>query len=167
MTRRHDGSMETSGPTGVGGPAGLPSLPTVWQPVRTRLVLYALAALDVGYFVWLATAMPPGWPLNDRVGISLVGFFLGGLLTVLARPKIRADREGLTVVNFVRVRRLAWPEVLGVNLRLGDPWAVLDLADGGTIAAVGIQPAAGRAQAVRAARQLLACAEAYGTAPGH
>jgi hypothetical protein len=143
---------------------GAPRLPVTWQPGRSRAVLYALAVLDLSFFSWLASAMPEDWKLNDRFGIAAVGLLLGGLMAVLARPKVKADRNGITVVNFVRTRRLEWPEVLGVNLRLGDPWAVLDLADGGTVSAVGIQPAGGREQAARAARALRACAEVYGTA---
>jgi len=143
---------------------GLPRLPVVWQPRRSRLLLFALACLDIGFFGWLASAMPANWQLNDRLAIAFVGLVLGGLMLVLARPKVKAGRDGLVVVNFVRTRRLEWAEVLGINLRLGDPWAILDLADGGTVAAVGIQPAGGRAQAARAARELMACAQAFGTA---
>ena len=43
------------------------------------------------------------------------------------------------MVNGYRSRRFEWNEVVAVTLRPGSPWAVLDLADGTTVPAMGIQ----------------------------
>ncbi len=43
------------------------------------------------------------------------------------------------MVNGFRTRRFEWNEVLGVTLRAGSPWAVLDLSDGTSVPAMGIQ----------------------------
>ena len=53
--------------------------------------------------------------------------------------------------------------MLHVNLRAGDPWVYLDLADGTSLPAMGIQPGIARQQAVRDARRLRELAEAHGT----
>ena len=143
---------------------GPPALPTIWKPVLTRVVFLGFALVSVVFFSGMAALGPGDWKLHDRIGIGLCGLLCALVLLVLARPVARADRDGVTVVNFVRSRRLEWAEILGVNLRQGDPWVVLDLADGGTIAVVAIQPGSGRRQAIRAARELRACVDAYGTA---
>jgi hypothetical protein len=143
---------------------GPPQLPTSWRPVLTRVVLLGLALLSVGCFSAIAALGPDDWQRHDRIGVGGSGLLFALVLLVLARPVARADRDGLTVVNFVRRRRLDWAEVLGVNLRRGDPWVLLDLADGGTLAVVAIQTGSGLHQAVRAARELRACVDAYGTA---
>ncbi|MEY9963963.1 hypothetical protein ABIA33_001997 [Streptacidiphilus sp. MAP12-16] len=144
--------------------AALPSLPRTWRPVLTRVVLLGLAVVSIGFFSAIAALGPSNWQRHDRIGIAVSGLLFALVLSVLARPAAKADRQGLTVVNFVRSRRLEWAEILGVNLRRGDPWVLLDLADGGTLAVVAIQPGAGLRQAVRAARELRACVDAYGTA---
>ncbi|QMU76109.1 PH domain-containing protein [Streptacidiphilus sp. PB12-B1b] len=143
---------------------GPPALPRSWKPVLTRVVLLGSALFCLVFFSGMGALGPDDWQLHDRVGIAVAGLLFALVLAVLARPVARADRHGVTVVNFVRRRRLEWPQILGVNLRQGDPWVVLDLADGGTLAVVAIQPGSGRRQAVRAARELRACVDAYGTA---
>ncbi|MBC3841845.1 PH domain-containing protein [Streptacidiphilus sp. 4-A2] len=143
---------------------GPPALPRVWQPVLTRLVFLGFALLSLVFFSGMAALGPGDWQLHDRIGIGVCGLLCASVLVLLARPVARADRHGVTVVNFVRSRRVEWPEILGVNLRQGDPWVLLDLADGGTLAVVAIQPGSGRRQAIRAARELRACVDAYGTA---
>jgi hypothetical protein len=142
-----------------------PTLPRTWQPVLTRVVLLGLAAVSVAFFALIAVLGAPDWHRHDRIGIGSSGILFALVLVVLARPKAKADRTGLTVVNFLRSRRLEWPQILAVNLHLGDPWVTLDLADGGTLAVVAIQPGAGRRQAWRMAQELRACVDAYGTAP--
>ena len=97
-------------------------------------------------------------PLWKRVlGALALGllFYAGGY--ALARSRLVARDSGLTVVNGYRTRRLEWNEVLAVTLRPGSPWAVLDLADGTTVPAMGIQGSDGpRATAqVRQVRRLV------------
>ncbi|MGZ4460677.1 MAG: PH domain-containing protein, partial [Nocardioidaceae bacterium] len=57
------------------------------------------------------------------------------------------------VVNGYRVRRYEWNEILGVTLRRGSPWAVIDLSDGTSIPAMGIQGSDG-ARATGQVKQL-------------
>ncbi|MBH5338006.1 PH domain-containing protein [Streptomyces pactum] len=100
---------------------------------------------------------------GERISFIFTGgLFFGGLM-VLSRPKVVADRDGVTVINLTTTRRLTWPEVIRVNLRTGDPWVYLDLADGTSYPAMGIQPGIARQQAIGDARTLRALAEEYGT----
>ncbi|MDH6124769.1 PH domain-containing protein [Kitasatospora sp. GP82] len=144
-------------------PAPCVELPVTWAPRRNRAVLLPLCAVIVVLFSTIAFALPDSWQLNDRVAMVFSGLLFAGVGLMLARPRVRADAEGVTVVNFVRSRRLAWPEIVRVNLRQGDPWVNLDLADGTALAAVGIQPGGGREQAIRAARTLRDLVEERGT----
>ncbi len=78
----------------------------------------------------------------------------------LARCRVDADEGGLTVVNGYRSHRLDWNQVVAVTLRPGNPWAVLDLSDGTTRSALGIQGSDG-ARAQRQVRQLRALVDAH------
>ncbi|GAB7185594.1 PH domain-containing protein [Kitasatospora sp. Ki12] len=128
--------------------------PVTWAPRRTRVVLLPVCALLVVLFAVLAVLLPENWQLNDRIMMTASGVLFAAVGLMLARPRVSADADGVTVVNFVRSRRLAWAEIVRVNFRQGDPWATLDLADGTSLAAVGIQSGVGKAQAIAAARTL-------------
>ncbi len=98
---------------------------------------------------------------GERISFVFTAALLAGVLFLLARPKVVADETGVTVVNIVNRRRLAWPEILQVNLRSGDPWVFLDLSDGTSMPVLGIQPGMARQRAVADARALRALAEAH------
>lgn len=108
---------------------------------------YGTAAVVVAVSVVLAVALPGGsggFRLIDRVGLILFGLGVAALLHVLARPRVRANEDGVTVVNVFRRRQLEWAEILEVTLREGDPWVYLDLTDGSVLAAMGLQAADGK-----------------------
>lgn len=144
-----------------------PELPVTFRPARTRAVLLGLGAGLLAAFVAIAVLLPADgarpWHTSDRVWLVCTGLLVTGVLVLLSRPKVAADRDGVTVVNLTTRRRLEWAQVVRVNLRPGDPWVYLDLADGTSLAAMGIQPGIGRGRALRDARALRALAEAYGT----
>lgn len=83
-----------------------------------------------------------------------------GVLAMLARVKVVADESGVTVVNIATRRRLEWAEIVQVNLRPGDPWVFLNLSDGTSLPALGIQPGIAKQRAIADARTLRALAEA-------
>jgi hypothetical protein len=160
-------AAEKAPSAGTPGP-NLRSLPVTWRPTRTRAVLRIAAVLLFGVFLLIAVLMPGSggapWSVVDKVSLTgAAALFAAGLL-MLSRPRVDADEAGVTVVNLINRRRLAWAEIVRVNLRQGDPWALLDLADGSTVPAMGIQPAGGRDQAIRAARELRDLVELHGTA---
>jgi hypothetical protein len=76
----------------------------------------------------------------------------------LARCRVTATTAGLELVNGFRTHRYEWPQVLAVHMPPGAPFPTLDLADGTSRPAMGIQASDGdRArQAVREVRLLVA-----------
>ncbi|MEU2673414.1 PH domain-containing protein [Streptomyces sp. NPDC007164] len=140
----------------------LPTLPVTFRPTRTRVVLLTVGAAM--FLVITAVAMTleqlsPG----ERVSFVFTALLFFGVLALLSRPKVVANEDGVTVVNLTRTRRLSWAEILRVNLRVGDPWVFLDLSDGTSMPALGIQPGIAKQQAIRDARTLRALAESHGT----
>jgi hypothetical protein len=138
---------------------GVPALPTTFRPRWARRVIYPVMACLLAAMGYLALALPgggaAGFRAGDRIAILLVAVAVAYVLQRIAAVRVEADELGLTVVNIVRRRRLEWAEVLGVRLAVGDPWLVLDLADGTSIAVMGVQGSDGeyaRGQARRLAR---------------
>ncbi|MFD5652351.1 MULTISPECIES: PH domain-containing protein [unclassified Streptomyces] len=140
-------------------PDHLPALPVTFRPGRTRAVLIVLAVVTfvtVTALGMLLGGLGPG----ERVSFVLTALVLAGVLLLLARPRVAADETGVTVVNLTTTRRLVWPEILRVNLRQGDPWVFLDLSDGTSLPALGIQPGIAKQQALADARALRDLVEA-------
>ncbi len=150
----------SEGPSGAGGPAA-PALPHTWRPLGVRLAgwLFGVSLLVVVTVAWLT--VPEGvreaTSLSKR--LTLLGFagLAVAVLHALMRSKVQATSDGLVVVNGYRRHELAWAQVLSVSLPAGAPWATLDLADGTSVSAMGIQGSDGqRARtAVRELRALL------------
>ena len=145
-------------------------LPLTFRPVVTRALLLALGLALVAVLSTVAVMMPhegaAPWSTGERVSVVVTGVVFCSVLVLLSRPKAVAERDGLTVINITVKRRLAWPEVVRVNLRPGDAWVHLDLADGTTLPVMGIQPGIARQQAVRDARRLRDLVRELGEAPG-
>ncbi|MFD7020585.1 PH domain-containing protein [Streptomyces sp. NPDC059928] len=141
-----------------------PVLPITFRPTRTRAVLLISGAAMFVAITAMALLLE-GLSGGARGSFILMAALFAAVLVLLSRPKIVADDAGVTVVNLTARRRLAWAEILRVNLRPGDPWVFLDLSDGTSLPALGIQPGIGRAGAIRDARALRALAETHGTRP--
>ncbi|WP_424892503.1 PH domain-containing protein [Streptomyces sp. XH2] len=145
-------------------PSGPPALPVTFRPVRTRVVLMSLGTAllvvltAVSFLLDTATA-------GDRASFIGTGLLVFAFLGLLSRPKVVAAQDGVTVVNLTTKRRLEWAQIVRVTLRPGDAWVQLDLADGTTLAAMGIQPGIAKDQAIAHARALRALVEEHGT--GH
>lgn len=140
----------------------VPALPVTFRPQRTRFVMLTLGTAMFVVICAVALLLERLSPA-ERVSFFFTAALFLGVLTLLSRPKVVADDEGVTVVNLTRTRRLAWAEILRVNLRPGDPWVFLDLSDGTSMPVLGIQPGIAKEQAIRDARALRALAEARGT----
>lgn len=142
-----------------------PALPVTFRPNRTRAVLLTVGAAAFAAMSAVGLLLPP-LTTGERVTFVATGALFLGVLLLLSRPRVSADEDGLTVVNLTSRRRLEWAEVLRVNLRPGDPWVYLDLADGTALAAMGIQPGIAKQRAIADARALRALAERHGTGAG-
>ncbi|MGW8599921.1 PH domain-containing protein [Streptomyces sp. NPDC055893] len=142
--------------------AETPALPVTFRPGRTRVVLITMS-VAIFVVISVVAAMLERLGPGERASFFFTAALLSGCLLLLSRPKVVADDEGVTVVNITRTRRLAWAEILKVNLRPGDPWVFLDLSDGTSLPALGIQPGIAKESAIRDARALRALADSRGT----
>ncbi|KAF4407765.1 hypothetical protein CRI70_06205 [Streptomyces sp. Ru87] len=139
-------------------------MPVTFRPTRTRVILLACGTALLVTLTVIALALP-SLGGGERVSFVATGLLFLAVLALLSRPRVDADSTGITVVNLTTVRRLEWAEVVRVNLRPGDPWVQLDLADGTQLPAMGIQPGLAREHALADARALRDLAERHGTSP--
>ncbi|MFE0357303.1 PH domain-containing protein [Streptomyces nigra] len=137
----------------------LPPLPVTFRPGRTRVILLTAGAAIFVVITAVALLLEKLGP-GERLSFILTGALMLGVLALLARVRVVADEAGVTVVNIASRRRLAWAEIVQVNLRPGDPWVFLNLSDGTSLPALGIQPGIAKAKAIADARALRALAEA-------
>ncbi|MFJ1973452.1 PH domain-containing protein [Streptomyces sp. NPDC087903] len=137
----------------------LPSLPVTFRPGRTRAVLLT-AGLAIFVVITTVAMLLEQLSAGERLSFVLTGALLFAVLLLLSRPKVVADESGVTVVNITSRRRLEWPEIVQVNLRPGDPWVFLNLSDGTSLPALGIQPGIAKERAIADARTLRALSEA-------
>jgi hypothetical protein len=128
-----------------------------WRPRRGRIVCYTIIAILLTVTAVIALLLPHEGALvfsgGDRIGVFAVALGISWFLHKHASVRITATPEHLEVQNLFRTRTLDWGEVLAVRFNPGDPWTYLDLADGETLAAMGIQASDGPA-ALESAREL-------------
>ncbi|NNN34074.1 PH domain-containing protein [Streptomyces sp. S3(2020)] len=135
-----------------------PTLPVTFRPGRTRAVLLTAAValfVVITVIALLLEKLGPG----ERLSFIFTAALLAGVLALLARVKVVADESGVTVVNIAGKRHLDWAEIVQVNLRPGDPWVFLNLTDGTSLPALGIQPGIAKQQAIADARALRSLVE--------
>ncbi|AZM52105.1 hypothetical protein DMA15_05465 [Streptomyces sp. WAC 01529] len=137
----------------------LPALPVTFRPKRTRVVMLTAGAAMFVVLTVIALLLPKLSP-GERASFVFTGALLFGVLMLLSRPKVVADDSGVTVVNIATSRRLAWAEIVQVTLRPGDPWVFLNLSDGTSLPALGIQPGIARQQAIADSQALRALVDA-------
>jgi hypothetical protein len=140
-------------------PRPLVPLPHTWRPLGPLIAGAAAgsALLVITAFLWLGFDQETrdsvtGFQRGTVVFLGLIGF---AALYALIRSRVDAEMDRLIVVNGYRRHEYEWPEVIGVHLPPGAPWVTLDLADGSTVSAMGIQGSDG-ARAKQAVRQLRA-----------
>ncbi|MGN9756856.1 PH domain-containing protein [Streptomyces sp. SD31] len=137
----------------------LPTLPVTFRPGRTRAVLLTAGAAIFVVITAVALLLEKLGP-GERLSFIFTGALMFGVLAMLARVKVVAEESGVTVVNIAGRRRLEWAEIVQVNLRPGDPWVFLNLSDGTSLPALGIQPGIAKQRAIADARALRALVEA-------
>ncbi|MFF8270301.1 PH domain-containing protein [Streptomyces sp. NPDC016562] len=140
----------------------VPTLPVTFRPTRTRVVLLGVGLAMFTTITAIALLLENLGP-GERISFVFTAVLLTSVLVLLSRPKVVADEGGVTVVNLTTTRRLEWAQILRVNLRPGDPWVFLDLSDGTSLPALGIQPGVAKQQAIGDARALRGLVESRGT----
>ena len=134
-------------------------LPRTWRPLGPRVA----GAVAGGVLVLMAVVLWFTFDEETRDAITpfqrgtviAMGAGMLAALYALIRSRVVAEADRLTVVNGYRRRDFEWAEVVAVRLPPGAPWVTLDLADGNTCAAMGIQGSDG-ARAKAAVRELKA-----------
>ncbi|MFK0153030.1 PH domain-containing protein [Streptomyces sp. NPDC090499] len=138
----------------------LPSLPVTFRPGLTRVILLTAGLAifaTISAVALLLEQLGPG----EKLSFVATGALIFWVLAQLARVKVVADESGVTVVNVAGKRHLAWAEIVQVNLRPGDPWVFLNLSDGTSLPALGIQPGIAKQHAIADATALRALVEAH------
>jgi hypothetical protein len=136
-------------------------LPHTWRPLGPRIAgaVAGVVLLVMAAFLWFGFDEETRDAITPFQRGTVIAFGLGGLgaLFALIRSRVVAQPDRLTVVNGYRRRDFEWAEVIAVHLPPGAPWVTLDLADGNTVSAMGIQSSDGdRARtAVRQLRSLV------------
>jgi hypothetical protein len=151
---------EPSGPSGSSGSSG-PTLPHTWRPLGVRLAVWFFGGMLA--VVCVAGAVAVGAEVRAKVTVYqwatmvLIAAIAVAVAWGLVRCRVTASKAGLELVNGYRTHRYEWAEVLAIHMPQGAPFPTLDLADGTSRPALGIQASDGdRArQAVRELRLLL------------
>ncbi|NSC20546.1 PH domain-containing protein [Streptomyces albus subsp. chlorinus] len=156
---------DTSGRAGDAvAAAEVPALPVTFRPTRTRVVLLTVG---VAVFVVLtAVSLMLRMGGGERASFIVTAALFLAVLVLLSRPRVTVEADGVTVVNLTTRRRLVWAQILAVRLRPGDPWVSLDLSDGTSLPAMGIQPGIAKRQALAQARALRALVDQGGPREG-
>lgn len=133
------------------------ALPVTFRPLGVRIAVLVLGVLLVAVcaVIWLAFPqhVRDQFTLLQRLTLLAFGLAAAAGGYALARSRVEARTEGIVAVNGYRSHAYPWDQLAGVTLRAGGPWAILELADGSTAAAMGIQGSDG-ARAVAQVRQL-------------
>lgn len=108
------------------------------------MLAVVVAAGTAVLLVALPTAGLTGYSAADRAGFALLGagivWFCWRQATVRAVP----TADGLVVRNLATTRTVGWAEIVLVRFGGGGAWVQLDLADGDTLAVMGVQRSDGQ-----------------------
>jgi hypothetical protein len=145
------------------------TVPVRFRPLGVRIAAVILGAMLflVSAVIWFAfpESVRDAFTILQR--LTLLGFGLVALaaLHALGRSRVDAREDGLLAVNGYRTHQYAWNDVAGVTLRAGGPWAILELADGTTAGAMGIQGSDGSRAVSQVKRLRVILAEHRTTQP--
>lgn len=138
------------------------ALPHTFRPMGARVAVFGFGALLLAVTLAIWIAFPPEIRAKFtpfQIGtVVFLGLGFAALGWGMARSRVEARAEGLRLVNGYRVRDYEWSQVLAITLKPGSPWAVMDLSDGTSVSAVGIQGSDGP-RAMKQVRQLRALIE--------
>ena len=149
------------------GPVPADTGPVVARPHRVLLFAWVSAVVTVALFTVIAAVLRNTqtgvyFRFADQVALVLLGLFIAGGLLLLARPRVRADADGIEVRNILTTQRYDWGDVLRVSFPDGASWARLDLPDDEYVSVLAIQAVDGTraVDAITRVRTLHAAAHA-------
>jgi PH (Pleckstrin Homology) domain-containing protein len=126
------------------------------RKVRVLCAIVALIFVTVGVVVAIllrAGSTGVNFYLSDQIAMVGIGVLLAGGALMFARPRVRADLDGVEVRNMLGSRRYAWSEIESVSFPDGSPWARLELPEDEYVPMVAVQAVDGE-HAVTAMREL-------------
>lgn len=121
----------------------------VVRPRKMLIASWVGAVVTFALFVAIAVVLRSDqtgvyFRFADQVALVLLGLFIAGGVLLFARPRVRADAEGVEVRNILVTRRLPWALVLRVAFPDGASWARLDLPDDEYLPVLAIQAVDGQ-----------------------
>lgn len=132
------------------------------KPRKVSKVAYAAAGAIVVIFTLVATALTGSTGEGTAVfrtgdQAAMIGLGICAALGALAfaRPRVKANAQGIWIRNVFGTYDLPWGAVREVRFERGHPWVTLELADDDTLAVLAIQ-ASDKEYAVAAVRGLRA-----------
>jgi hypothetical protein len=154
----------------AGSPAG-GDAPILLQVRPRRITIYAaisaslvVAGMVVIGLLLLNSNEGVAFRTSDQVGLIGIGLILGGLIMTAARPRLRADKNGLWVRNILGEEFTPWSLVLRIAYPQGAPWAQLNMPDDEVKPVMAIQ-GMDRGRAVQALEAVRALQAKYGPPP--
>ena len=161
------GTRPTPEPT----PERTPGAPVLLQVRPRRITIFAsiAAALVIGSMVVIGLLLRDTnegvtFTVNDQIGLIGIGLVLGAVIMTAARPRLRADQNGMSVRNVFGETFVPWPLVVRVAFPTGAHWAELQMPDDEVKAVMAIQ-AMDRVRAVTALERLRALHQRYAPPP--
>ena len=110
---------------------------------RGRAVGWSVAVGQAVVLLGAAALIRDQLHLIDWLGFGVLALSAGWFLSRLAGVAAFPDEQGLLVRNLLLSRRLEWAEIVAVRFGGGQPWVLLDLSDGDTLAVMAVQRADG------------------------
>lgn len=128
------------------------------RPRKVRVLASIGAVVFVAVFTVVAILLrntPTGvyFYLSDQIAMVGIGVLLACGALMFARPRVRADLDGVEVRNMLGSRHYPWTAIEGVSFPDGSAWARLELPDDEYIPVLAIQAIDGE-YAVSAMREL-------------
>ena len=148
-----------------------PGTPVLLQvrPRRITILASIAATLVIGSMVVIGLLLRDTnegvtFTVNDQIGLIGIGLVLGAVIMTAARPRLRADENGMSVRNVFGETFVPWPLVVRVAFPSGAHWAELQMPDDEVKAVMAIQ-AMDRGRAVTALERLRALHQRYAPPP--
>lgn len=128
------------------------------RPFKVRIVAACAAVLVVTVFTVVAVLLRNGdtgvmFYVSDQIAMIGIGVLFGLGALLWARPRVRADHDGIEVRNILGAKRFTWQEIEQVSFPDGSAWARVELPDDEYVPVLAVQAIDGE-RAVTAMREL-------------
>lgn len=128
------------------------------RPRKVRVLSAIVALIFVAVGTVVAILLRTGstgvnFYVSDQIAMVGIGVLLACGSLMFARPRVRADLDGVEVRNVLGSHRYAWSEIESVSFPDGSPWARLELPEDEYVPMLAVQAIDGE-HAVTAMREL-------------